>query len=165
MLSSVAEPARAGGAQPEDAGMFAALREDGRAGYAQLATATGISPARARRRLEALLRSGEGYVHTDVATELLGFLTGASLWLSVAPGELERVGEQLAALEQTTFVAAVSGQANLTASLVCRSAAELYGLLTDEIGAIEPIRTAEVTPVMRRIKQAGTVLHGTRLRL
>ncbi len=165
MLNSLPASARAAGSQPEDVAIFAALSADGRAGYAQLAAAAGISPARARRRLETLLRSGEARVHTDVATEYLGFPTGASLWLSVAPGELERVGERLAEVEQTTFVAAVSGPTNLTASVVCRSAGELYGLLTEEIGAIEPIRSAEVTPVIRRVKQAGTVLHGTRLRL
>lgn len=112
-----------------------------------------------------LLASGQAYVHTDLATELLGFPTAASLWLSVAPGDLERVGARVAALRQTTFVAAVSGPANLTASLVCRSETELYALLTDEVGAIDAVRAAEVSPVIRRIKQAGTVLHGARLSL
>jgi DNA-binding Lrp family transcriptional regulator len=153
------------GGRPEDTALFAALREDGRAGYAELATVAQISPARVRRRLDTLLASGQAYVHTDVATELLGFPTAASLWLSVAPSELELVGAQLAALQQTTFVAAVSGPANLAASLVCRSAPELYRLLTNDIGAIGSIRSAEVSPVIRRVKQAGTVLHGTRLRL
>jgi DNA-binding Lrp family transcriptional regulator len=152
-------------ARPEDAALLDALREDGRAGYAQLAAAARISAARARRRLDTLLASGRAYVHTDVATELLGFPTAASLWLSVPPGDLERVGGQLAELQQTTFVAAVSGPANLTASLVCRSETELYSLLTDEVGAIDAVRAAEVSPVIRRIKQAGTVLHGTRLSL
>jgi DNA-binding Lrp family transcriptional regulator len=147
----------------EDRALLAALREDGRAGYAQLSTAARISPARARRRLDTLLASGQAYVHTDLATELLGFPTAASLWLSVAPGDLQRVGAQVAALRQTTFVAAVSGPANLTASLVCRSETELYALLTDEVGAIDAVRAAEVSPVIRRIKQAGTVLHGARL--
>jgi DNA-binding Lrp family transcriptional regulator len=101
----------------------------------------------------------------DDPLELLGFPTAARLWLSVAPGDLERVGAQLAALQQTTFVAAVSGPANLTASLVCRNESELYALLTDEVGAIEAVRAAEVSPVIRRIKQAGTVLHGSRLSL
>jgi Lrp/AsnC ligand binding domain len=100
-----------------------------------------------------------------VATELLGFPTAASLWLSVAPGDLEWVGARVAALEPTTFVAAVSGPANLATSVVCRSETELYGLLTHEIGAIDSIHSAEVSPVIRRVKQAGTVLRGTRLQL
>ena len=101
----------------------------------------------------------------DAIPSCSAFPTAASLWLSVAPGDLERVGARLAELKQTTFVAAVSGAANLGASVVCRSAAELYGLLTDEIGAIDSIHSAEVSPVIRRVKQAGTVLQGTRLRL
>ncbi len=64
-----------------------------------------------------------------------------------------------------TFVAAVTGPANLAASMVCRDATEQYRLLTDEIGAIDSIRAAELSPVIRRVKQAGTVLRGPRLRL
>jgi DNA-binding Lrp family transcriptional regulator len=155
----------AGEPRPEDARLLEVLREDGRAGYAELAAAAGISSARARRRLEKLVASGRAYVQTDVATELLGFQTSASLWLSVAPADVERVGARLGALEQTTFVAAVTGPTNLTASVVCRSPTELYGLLTDEIGAIGSVHSAEVSPVIRRVKQGGTVFHGTRLRL
>jgi DNA-binding Lrp family transcriptional regulator len=152
-------------ARPEDAALYDALREDGRAAYAELAAAAGISPARAARRLDALLASGRAYVHVDLATDPLGFPTAAALWLSVAPAELERVGERLGALPSTTFVAAVTGPDNLTGAVLCRTEAELYSLLTEEIGQIEGIQTAEITPVIRRIKQAGTILRGPRLRL
>jgi DNA-binding Lrp family transcriptional regulator len=151
--------------RPEDEAIFAALREDGRAGFAQLAAAANISPARAARRLTALIESGQAYVHVDIATDLLGFPTAATLWLSVAPAELERVGTRLGALAATTFVAAVTGAVNLTGAVVCHSDAELYSLLTDEIGSIAGVHSAEISPVIRRIKQAGTVLRGARLRL
>jgi DNA-binding Lrp family transcriptional regulator len=153
------------GRRPEDAALYEVLREDGRAGYAQLAAAAEISSARAARRLETLLATGQAYVHVDLATDLLGFPTAAALWLSVAPAELERVGERLAALSSTTFIAAVTGPANLTGSVLCRTEAELYSLLTHEIGSIEGIQSAEISPVMRRVKQAGTILRGPRLRL
>lgn len=154
-----------GATRPEDAALFAQLREDGRADYVQLAAAAGITPGRARRRLEALIAGGQAYVHTDLAYDALGFPAASNLWLSVAPAELKRVGTRLAALKQTTFVAAVTGPANLAAALVGRSATELYDLVTDELGAIESIRCAEVSPLIRRVKQAGTVLHGHRFRL
>jgi Lrp/AsnC ligand binding domain len=86
------------------------------------------------------------------------------LWLTVAPAEVENVGARLGALSSTTFVAAVTGPANLTGSVICRSDVELYALLTDEIGSIDGVHTAEISPVIRRIKQAGTVLQGSRLR-
>jgi DNA-binding Lrp family transcriptional regulator len=156
---------RMGSVRSEDAALFAQLRQDGRAGYAQLATGAGITPGRARRRLEALLGGGQAYVHTDLAFEQLGFPVASNLWLRVAPGDLEPVGVRLAALDETTFVAAVTGPANLAATVVCRSATELYGLVTNEVGAIDSIRSAELSPLIRRVKQAGTVLHGQRFRL
>jgi DNA-binding Lrp family transcriptional regulator len=156
---------RAGDSRPEDAALFAQLREDGRADYARLAAAAGITSGRARRRLDALIAGGQAYVHTDLAYESLGFPAASNLWLSAAPAELERVGTRLAGLEQTTFVAAVTGAANLVAAIVGRSATEVYDLVTDELGAIESIRSAEVSPLIRRVKQAGTVLHGYRFRL
>jgi DNA-binding Lrp family transcriptional regulator len=152
-------------ARPDDAAIYDALREDGRAGYAQLAAATSISPARVARRLDGLLATGQAYVHVDLATDLLGFPTAAGLWLSVAPAKLERVGAMLGALPATTFVAAVTGPANLTGSVLCRSTSELYSLLTHEIGAIDGVQSVEISPVIRRVKQAGTVLRGPRLRM
>ena len=59
----------------------------------------------------------------------------------------------------------MTGPVNLTGSVLCRTEAELYPLLTDEIGAIDGIQSAEISPVMRRVKQAGTILRGPRLRL
>jgi DNA-binding Lrp family transcriptional regulator len=147
-----------------------ALLLDGRAPFSLLADAIGTSEQTVARRYRRLHEAGAVRVlvlpaATDVATELLGFPTAASLWLSVAPGNVEQVGERLAELRQTTFVAAVTGPANVAASVVCRSAGELYDLLTVEIGAIQAIRSAEASPVIRRVKQAGTVLSGARLRL
>jgi DNA-binding Lrp family transcriptional regulator len=156
---------RTGDARPEDAALFAQLREDGRADYVQLAAAAAITPGRARRRLDALIASGQAYVHTDLAYETLGFPAASNLWLSVAPAELEPVGTRLAELKQTTFVAAVTGATNLAAAIVGPSATELYDLVTKELGAIESIRSAEVSPLIRRVKQAGTVLHGYRFQL
>src|SRR5947208_2378593 len=65
-------PAGSPDPHPEDDALYEALREDGRAGYAQLAAAASISPTRTARRLETLLATGQAYVHVDLATDLLG---------------------------------------------------------------------------------------------
>jgi DNA-binding Lrp family transcriptional regulator len=142
---------------------MALLREDGRATYAQLAAATGMPASRVARRVEHLLRSGAGWLDIDLAIDLLGFPSAAILWLSVPPSELEAVGAQVAALRSTAFTAAVSGRANLTVSVACRDPAELYRYVSGEIGAIRAIASVEVSPVIRRVKQASSVLVGGRL--
>jgi DNA-binding Lrp family transcriptional regulator len=148
---------------PEDLPLIAALREDGRASYAQLAAATGSSSATVARRLEALLTAGALQIEVDLASDLLGFPTLATLWTTVAPAHLDEVGWQVARLPQTGYAAAVSGSANLAVSVVCRDSEELYRYLSDEIGAIPAVRAVELSPVIRRVKQHGSVMDGSRL--
>jgi DNA-binding Lrp family transcriptional regulator len=157
-------PAEAGGAARIEAGdraLLDTLRLDGRAGYQQLAAATGWSAARAARRLDALLASGAVYLDVDLAVDLLGFPTQAGLWMSVPPSDLEAVGRRVAKLERTAYAAAVSGPANLFASVVCRDTTGLYDYLSEEIGAIDAVRSAELSPVLRRVKQGTTIVQGS----
>jgi DNA-binding Lrp family transcriptional regulator len=159
-------PEEAGGAagiDPGDRALLDTLRLDGRAGYQQLAAATGWTAARAARRLDALLASRAVYLDVDLAVELLGFPAQAGLWMSVAPSDLDAVGRRVAKLEQTAYAAAVSGPANLFASVVCRDTAGLYAYLSEEIGAIDAVRSAELSPVLRRVKQGSTIVQGSRL--
>jgi DNA-binding Lrp family transcriptional regulator len=139
------------------------VRDHGRASYAELAAAVGTSSGRAGRRFEALLASGALRVNVDLSSDLLGFPTRAVLWLSTAPSELDAVGRQVAALPATGFVAAVTGPANLAATVICRNMAELYSYVSDEIGGIKAIQGAEISPILRRVKQAGSVARGVRL--
>jgi DNA-binding Lrp family transcriptional regulator len=149
----------------EDEPLLQALYADGRASYAALAATTGWSAARAGRRLEQLRASGHLYVDVEVATESLGFATLAAVWLTVTPSELQTVGHRVARLDQTAYAAAVTGPSNLVASVACRDSEELYRYLTHDIGALDGVTSAEVTPVIRRIKQAGTIMEGPRLAL
>lgn len=149
--------------EPDDALLAAALHEDGRAGYAQLAAITGWSPSRAARRLDALLASGALYIDVEVATEPLGFSALAMFWLTVAPSGLADAAQRLAAARETAFVAAVSGPANLLAAVACRNTPELYDFLIGEIGALKAVHTVETSPAAHRVKQAGSLMRGRRL--
>jgi DNA-binding Lrp family transcriptional regulator len=151
-----------GGAQlePGDAALAAALGEDGRAGLAALAAATGDSPGRVRRRLDALLASGALYVDVELSTAALGFEALAFLWIAVAPAHLVEAAEAMAAAPETAFVAAISGAHNLHVSVVCRRASDLYEFVTREVGALAGVSAVETVPVARRVKLAGIVMEG-----
>jgi DNA-binding Lrp family transcriptional regulator len=148
-----------------DAPLFAVLARDGRAGVATLARATGWSQARVSARLEELLTDGSAYVQVDLAPRLLGFHSTAYLWLTVPPGELEATGRALSLHPETSFAAAVSGPANLMTAVTCRDADHLYTYVTRRVGALPAVRQAEVVPVLRRLKQAGTRVRDGRLEL
>ncbi|MEO9140451.1 MAG: Lrp/AsnC family transcriptional regulator, partial [Jatrophihabitans sp.] len=148
---------------PEDDAMLAVLVEDGRASYAALAQAAGVSESRAARRLTALVDEALIYYDVDVSSPALGYHAPATLWLTVTPSELDAAGRALAAEREVAFAAAISGPQNLTATILCRDVDDLYAFATDRIGAIAGIQTMEISPVLRHVKQAGALVSGGRL--
>ncbi len=148
---------------PSDYAMLRVLATDGRAPIGALARAAGCSPGRAARRLDTLLRTGVVYQDVDLAAAALGYRTSAYLWLTVAPSRLHETCAALSTHRETPFVAAISGRANVVASVTCRSLSDLYRYVTERVGAIDGVQSFEVSPVLRRLKQAGTLVDGDRL--
>lgn len=139
------------------------LARDGRTSYTVLARAAKLSEGQVVRRVDAMQSRGVLYFDIDLAGEALGYPTSAYLWLTVTPARLESVGVALAEHDEVPFAAAVSGPANLVASVACRSLDHLYRYITTKIAAIDGVQTLEVSPVLRRIKQAGALMEGDRL--
>ncbi|MFC9488656.1 Lrp/AsnC ligand binding domain-containing protein [Streptomyces hydrogenans] len=75
------------------------------------------------------------------------------LWLGVAPGALQRVGETLSAHPQTDVVAATTGPSNLIATVICRNTTELYLDLNHNIGALPDTQSVETAPAIREVKR------------
>jgi DNA-binding Lrp family transcriptional regulator len=146
-----------------DAKLVAALHDDGRASYAALSAATGRQSGQVAHRLDALLSCGALYIDVEIAVDLLGFSTSALLWMTVAPSELAAAAERMAKAPETGFVAAVTGPANLHATVVCRDISHLYEFLRREVGALRAVQTVETSPIARRVKQARSIMQGVRL--
>ena len=140
----------------DDTPLLAELARDGRCGVVALARATGWPQARVSARLDELLGTGAAYIEVDLVPERFGFHAAAYLWLTVAPGDLRATGEALSRYPETSFAAAVTGASNLMAAVTCRDAESLYDYVTTRVGALPAVRQAEVVPVLRRVKQAGT---------
>ncbi len=146
-----------------DYAMLEVLGRDGRAGYGELARASGLSEGRVTRRLATLLEHGVVYFDVDVAAAALGFPVSAYVWLTVAPAHLDAACLALSGHPETPFVAAVSGRANVVVSVTCRDLDELYGYVTARLGAVDGVQAVEIAPVLRRLKQAGAMVDGDRL--
>jgi DNA-binding Lrp family transcriptional regulator len=151
------------GLTPDDDALLAPLAADGRISYAALAAATGRNESAVARRVEALLERGMLFVDVEVAYALIGFRAAATLWLTVAPADIHRVGSEIALHPEVGFVGAVSGPASLVVAVTCRDTADLYRYITERLAPITAIRQHEVTVTVRHLKQAGTVMDGDRL--
>ncbi|WP_354379953.1 AsnC family transcriptional regulator [Streptomyces sp. PvR034] len=143
--------------------LLAVLGQDGRAGYPELARASGLSESTARRRLERLRELGALYFDVETVPGVLGYEAEATLLITAAPARLAEVGAALTTHPEVPFAAAVTGAANLLAVVVCRDRDALYTYLTERIGAVEGVRQVEVIPTLRNIKRAGMLVEGGRL--
>lgn len=138
-----------------DRALLDALSRDGRAGYPDLAAATGWSESTVRRRLAALRRAGVVAFGVDIAPRWLGFRAEARLWMSVPPAELTGAAEAIAGHPEASFVALTTGPTNLVATVHCRDTADLARYLTERVAALPAVRTLESAPVIRTVKRAG----------
>ncbi|GAB0108244.1 Lrp/AsnC family transcriptional regulator [Nocardia sp. JMUB6875] len=147
----------------EDEAMLAILARDGRAPYAQLAAATGWSPTRVARRMSELIDSGVLYFDLDFALELMGYTCRALLWMRVQPARLEAVGMAIAQYPEVAYLAAITGPANLTASVVCRDTDHLYRFITERLGALPGINDIEVSSALRIFKQSQSLIDAQKI--
>ncbi|MEU6407950.1 Lrp/AsnC family transcriptional regulator [Microbispora sp. NPDC046933] len=138
-----------------DRALIDALRHDGRAGYAELAAATGWSPATVARRLADLRAGGAVFFDVEIDVALYGVTTQALLWMAVAPAHLDQVAATLATHDELAVVAATTGTTNLLAHALCAGPADLHRYLTRRLGTLDQIRTLETAPVLHTLKAAG----------
>ncbi|MFE2327223.1 Lrp/AsnC family transcriptional regulator [Streptomyces sp. NPDC059385] len=143
--------------------LLAVLRRDGRAGYAELARATGLSESTARRRVERLRDLEAIFFDVEFVPALFGYEAEATLVLTVPPARLAEVGAALAGHREVAFAAAVTGAASLMAVVVCRDTDALYTYLTERIGAVDGVGQVEVIPTLRSVKRAGMLVEDGRL--
>jgi DNA-binding Lrp family transcriptional regulator len=147
----------------EDRPIFEALAEDGRTSQPKLAARAGWSVARVGRRLAALEASGALLYDVDILPERLGHQLSAMLWLTVAPRDIQSVGERIAAHHHIAFAGAISGTKNLVAIAICRHIDDLYRYLSEQLGQIEEILSYEVNIRTQRLKQHGSLVAQGRL--
>ncbi len=146
-----------------DEGMLNLLAADGRASQVDLAAAADLTPGRAGRRLQTLLRHRVVHVDVEIAPAALGYHARANLWLRVHPSAIKSVGRTLAEEPGIAFAAAISGPYNLNAVAHCRDLDELFEFSTERIGALSGVQSMELSPLHQQVKQAGTLVYEDRL--
>lgn len=160
-LRPAAAPARATTAArlyKGDDTILQSLAIDGRASHTDIGKAAGITPARAARRVRALLDGGLVHLYVELSRATLGYTTRADLWLQVEPAAVRTVGSALATLPEVAFAAATSGVHNMHAAVNCASLEDLFGFVTDRIGTLKGVQAIETSPVLRQLKQFNTLM-------
>ncbi|SIR93192.1 transcriptional regulator, AsnC family [Williamsia sterculiae] len=138
------------------------LQMDGRTSISMLSRITGSPPGKIGRRLSALLASGVVYFDVDFAPAATGQWSSA-LWLTVEAQQLAAVGSALAAEPGIPFAAAITGAANVTATIITPDLSSLYTFVTERLADLDGITGYEISPRTRLVKQSGALVDGDRL--
>lgn len=121
--------------------IIAALQEDGRRPYADIAKQIGLSEAAVRQRVKKL--TGNGTLQIVAVTNQLqmGFRRPAMLTITI-DGDTGPVADKLVAMPEVDYLVATAGSIDLLAEVVAVDDADLYRIV-NEIRAIPGIRTCE----------------------
>jgi Lrp/AsnC family transcriptional regulator for asnA, asnC and gidA len=131
------------------------LQQDGRASYATLAKAVGLSEPAVRQRVQKLLDGGIMQIVAVTDPLRLGFVRQAMIGIR-ADGDLRSIADQLAALDAIDYVVICTGSFDLLVELVVSGDEELLDILNDRIRSIDGVRDTEVFVYLKLVKQTYT---------
>src|SRR5687768_12069046 len=137
-----------------DKAIIKSLQLEGRRPYAQIGRQLKVPEATVRQRAERLI--GRGVVQVVGVTDPLamGFQQPALIGLKVEAGKLEEIAEQIAALDEVTYLVVTAGRYDLVCEVVCEDNDHLLRVLTDRLAEIRGIRSTETLVELRFVKES-----------
>lgn len=135
-----------------DLEVIAALRENGRATSAEIASVVGLTEATAHRRVNRLIKSGCVVCGALVAPESMGFEAEVFWWLRVNAAELDRVVQVLRTRPEVRYLAATAGFADLACELMLPGYDDLFTFANEVLHTLPGVH-ADASVELRTIKR------------
>jgi Lrp/AsnC family transcriptional regulator, regulator for asnA, asnC and gidA len=134
------------------------LQQDGRRSYAAIGKAVGLSEAAVRQRVQRLIEIGAMQIVAVTDPMSLGFHRQTMVGIRCS-GDLERVAEQLAGMEEIDYVVITAGSFDLLIEVVCEDDEQLLEIL-GRVRTIPSVTATETFVYLKLCKQ--TYSWGTR---
>ncbi|MFJ4028564.1 Lrp/AsnC family transcriptional regulator [Paenarthrobacter sp. NPDC089989] len=143
---------------PLDAALLEELANDGRASWAELGAACGVSPQTARRRVERFLAAGYMTLRCDSSTAANRGLREVTLMLNVPAQYVDDVGRYFATQTNCRLSAQVLGTQNLVVTLWVRDYLEAQAYERDLAERAPGSSVISRQAVVRTYKRLGHLL-------
>jgi Lrp/AsnC family transcriptional regulator, regulator for asnA, asnC and gidA len=134
------------------------LQQDGRRSYAAIGKAVGLSEAAVRQRVQRLIEVGAMQIVAVTDPMTLGFTRQTMIGIRCG-GDLERVADHLAGMDEIDYVVITAGSFDLLIEVVCEDDDQLLDIL-GRIRSIPSVTTTETFVYLKLRKQ--TYSWGTR---
>jgi Lrp/AsnC family transcriptional regulator for asnA, asnC and gidA len=136
-----------------DRQIVAALQEDGRVPFAQIAEKLNVSAGMVRVRYNRLVEMGLLRVMAITNPLRIGYTTMALIGIKTAGEKLLEVADKIAALEEVIYLVVVSGAYDIIAEVVCRDQDHLLRFLTERLYQIDGVRESESFIHLKIVKE------------
>ena len=134
------------------------LQVDGRQSYAAIGKAVGLSEAAVRQRVQRLQEAGVMQIVAVTDPLTLGFRRQAMIGLK-SDGDLEKVADDLASMEEIDYVVITAGSFDLLLEVVCEDDDHLLEIL-GRVRGVPSVTSTETLVYLKLRKQ--TYSWGTR---
>ncbi|HEY2576064.1 MAG TPA: Lrp/AsnC family transcriptional regulator [Streptosporangiaceae bacterium] len=134
------------------------LQQDGRRSYAAIGKAVGLSEAAVRQRVQRLIDTGVMQIVAVTDPLTLGFHRQTMIGIR-CEGDLERVAEHLALLDEIDYVVITAGSFDLLIEVVCEDDDHLLEILS-RVRSVQSVTSTETFMYLKLRKQ--TYSWGTR---
>jgi Lrp/AsnC family transcriptional regulator for asnA, asnC and gidA len=135
--------------------IIAQLQEDGRRPYAAIGKAVGLSETAIRQRVQRLVETGVVQIVAVTDPHRMGLIRHAMIGIR-AEGDLQRVADALAAMDEVVYVVITAGTFDILAEVLCADDEELLGILNDRIRTLPGVVGTETFVYLKVRKQLST---------
>ena len=130
------------------------LQVDGRQSYAAIGKAVGLSEAAVRQRVQRLQETGVIQIVAVTDPLTLGFHRQAMIGLK-CDGDLQKVADDLAAMEEIDYVVITAGSFDLLLEVVCEDDDHLLQIL-GQVRGVPSVTSTETLVYLKLRKQTYT---------
>ncbi|MEU3269699.1 Lrp/AsnC family transcriptional regulator [Saccharomonospora sp. NPDC006951] len=142
-----------------DRDLLAAIADDGRRPYRDIAKDLTLGETGVRRRVERLLATRALVFSTLVNPVVLGFHVELLAWLKVDLARLDEIAHLLASRPEVRYVSATAGSADLVCEVVLPEAADIHAFTSRVLGALPGVGSVEIGLELENHKRAYRPFH------
>lgn len=137
-----------------DKAIIRCLQADGRRPYAQIGRELQVPEATVRQRAERLISRGIVQIVGVTDPLAMGFQQPVLIGIKVDPAKLDRVADDIAKLDEVTYLVVTAGRFDLVCEVVCTDNDHLLRVLTGSLAQIKGIRSTETLVELRFVKES-----------
>jgi Lrp/AsnC family transcriptional regulator for asnA, asnC and gidA len=136
-----------------DRDIIAALKEDGRMPFAQIARRLGVSAGMVRQRYLQMVDDNLLRVVPVTNVTMLGYNLMAMVGISVDGDCLVETAHEIAAFEEVIYLVICTGTHDLLVEVLCRDSDHLLEFLAKRLRSVKGVRSTETFTYLRIVKE------------